>query len=505
MLADFNQWSSAEPYIGDLKVPYVGGLDQLRLGAYALYEQIYWTIPDVLEITQRGSDDNPIYIPSAKQIIETLHRYLASGLRIVPDPTMGSQAEQAAATILLTSLLRRERYYSKFSSAKRFGIMQGDWLFQILADDTRPEGSRISIIAMDPASYFPIHNPDNVDEIIGCHLAAIEVVDGEEVIRRITYRKTTEKGGPSPITVEEALVDPEASGLPDVEDETILQQVRSATLLKSPIDQIPLYHIQNFDQPGTPWGSSEARGLERLMGGINQGVTDEDLTLALEGLGVYHCDGGAPVNEDGEEVPWDIGPARVVEHPKGSNFGRVQGVSSIAPFQEHLKYLHRQMDMTAAIPDVAKGIIDVSVAPSGISLLLQHGPLFARVYEKEQVVTDVQLNMMYDLRRWFQAYEPNTGALENIIWIPTYGDKLPVNRNERFKEIMEMLGTTPPLVTTGWARSELTKMGYEFPDEAQFAQQIITEATAAAQIAVDVTGSRIDSALGDSGGNTGLE
>lgn len=502
MLEDFHQWSNAEPYIGSLRPSYVSGIDGLRLGAYNLYEQIYWTIPDVFEITQRGTEDNPIYIPSAKGIVETLHRYLASGYRVIEDPSVGSDTEKRDAAILLQSLFRRERYYSGFSSAKRYGIMQGDWLFHITADNTKPEGSRISIISMDPASYFPIENPDNVDETIGAHLASVVTEDGETYIHRVTYRKTTMRGGPSPMTVEEALYDPDSSGLPGIEEGNPFRVIRPPTLLPNPIDQIPIYHIQNFDQPGSEWGSSECRGIERLMAAINQGVTDEELALALEGLGVYHCDGGAPVNEDGEEVPWDIGPARVVEHAKGTVFGRVQGVTTIAPMQEHIKYLHNQLDESKGISAIAKGKVDVAVAESGIALMLELGPLLAAVVEKEQVITDVKLNMLWDLRRWFQAFEPNTGGLENIVWVPMYGDKLPPNRKQKFDEIMSLLGVTPPVVTRAWGREELRKIGYEFPPEAEFAQAILLESQQTAQIETDVIGARMDQAMnGITGGN----
>lgn len=497
MLADFNQWSSAEPFIGAFKPTYVSGIDGLRLGAYSLYEQIYWTVPTVFEVFERGTDDNPIYIPSARGIVETIHRYLATGYRVISDPTMGSDTERATADLFLRQLFARERYYSKFSAAKRYGIMQGDWLFHITADDTKPDGARISIHPMDPASYFPIPNPDNVDDTIGAHLASITTEGEESVVHRITYHKTTGMGGPSPITVEEALYPIDGSGLPDIEEGKPIRIIRPPTLLPQPIDQIPIYHIQNFDQPGSEWGSSEARGIERLMAAINQGVTDEELSLALEGLGVYHCDGGAPVNEDGEEVPWDIGPARVVEHPKGSTFGRVDGIKDIAPFQDHIKYLHSILDQTSGIPDVAKGRVNVEAAQSGIALLLELGPLLARVSEKEQVITDVKMNMLYDLRRWMQAFEPTAGgsALENVIWVPTYGDKIPPNRKQQFDEIMTMLGIAPPIVTGAWARGELAKLGYEFPAEAQFAQEILAGVTAVAQVQADVLGMRTGAEL----------
>lgn len=490
MLDSFTQWSSAEPFMS-VSAGFVGGDDAVRIAAYSLYEQLYWNIPDSFRLVQRGSDDDPIYIPSGRQIVETLHRYLANELSIIPDPSMGTESEQAESMSALTALMRRERFQSKFSANKRFGIIRGDWLFRIEADPTRPEGSRISLSSIDPAQYYPIYNPENVDEIIGAALASIVMVDGKELVQKTTYMKTTGKGGPSPITVEEGFYKLDKSGLPGTEQGSPEQVTIPPTPLPSPIDQIPIYHVQNFDEPGTIWGSSEMRGLERLSAAINQAISDEELSLALEGLGVYWCDGGSPIDAvTGQAVPWDIGPARVIEVPTGKKFGRVSGITSVTPFQDHLKYLHSQMDKTVGISDVAQGVVDVQVAESGVALYLKLAPLLSRVAEKEQVVTDVSVNMLFDLRRWFTAYEGFN--FESVIWLPTYGDKIPSNRQQKFKEIMDLVGVDPPLVSSQWARLELAKLGYEFPPDAELLNQIITERTAIEQVAVDVTGARMD-------------
>lgn len=499
MLQVFNQWSNAEPYL-TYKPGHVGGLDALRVGAYNLYEQIYWTIPEAFKLTQRGSDDNPIYIPSAKQIVETLHRYLAPGFNVVVDPSMGTTSEQEEAMRLWNDLARRERFHSRFSSNKRYGIIRGDWMWRIMADPDRPQGSRLSVLPVDPASYFPVTSPDDVDTIIGVDLAWMEEVEGKELIRKVMYRKTTGTGGPSPITVSEALFEPDRSGLPGKDEGSPVEETQAETPLPSPIDQIPIYHIQHFDEPGAPYGSSEIRGMERIAGAINQSVSDEDLALAMEGLGVYWSDGGPPVDEEtGEEVPWDLGPARVVEVATGKQFGRVQGIQSVTPMLDHRKYLHDQMDATAAISAIAKGKVDVQVAESGIALLLEMGPLLAHAGEKEQIITDVSVNFLFDLRKWFAAYEGVGTALDNIIWVPRYGDKLPPNRKQKFDEIMALLGIDPPVVSRKWARGELKKLGYEFPEEAQILAEIIAEQTAFKQLEADVLGARADADAEDEG------
>lgn len=66
---------------------------------------------------------------------------------------------------------------------------------------------------------------------------------------------------------------------------------------------------------------------------------------------------------------------------------------------------------------------------------------------------------------------------------------------------MTLLGITPPVVTRAWGREELRKIGYDFPPEAEFAQQIVDESTTNAQIEVDVTGSRIDRTLQEQNGS----
>ncbi len=491
----FTQWSTAEPMVNKGSPAWVSEEDRLRIASYSLYEQIYSNIPEAYSLAIRGDDDAPIYIPAAKVIVETLNRYMANNLNIIADPELGDDTQRANAMVLLNTLLRRERFASRFTSAKRFGIIRGDWLFHIYADANKPAGSRISIFPVDPASYFPIYNEENIDEIVGVHIAEQITLPGDDktYISRLTYRKTAEEGGPSPISVEEAIYEADDWGGPGMGDGTPKQVVRAPETLDPEITQIPIYHIQNFQRPGSLWGTSEISGYERILTGINQSISDEDLALALEALGVYVTDGGAPVDkESGEPVAWNIGPGRVIELADGKRFDRVSGISSVTPYQDHLKYLHQRLDLASGTPSIAQGRVDVGVAESGIALMLELAPILSRAEEKELVITDVLTNMLYDLKAWFRAYEQTD--IGEAVWIPTYGDKIPVNRTKRFEELMTLFQSG--LVSASWTRSELGKIGFTFPDDATLLNAILEERQAVAQVEMDLYGARADAELG---------
>lgn len=491
----FDQWTTTKPFLGALP-SWVGEDGALRIAAYQLYEEIYWGVPESFKVIQRGSDTKPIYIPSGKQIVETLHRYIANKLNVIADPNVGTESEQIASLVPLNALFRRERFYSLFSANKRYGLIRGDWCFQLYADPAKEAGSRISIYAVDPGSVFKVPHPENPDITIAIHIAEqVLGEDGKPYIYRGTYRKTTEAGGPSPITFEEAIYKVDEWGGPGMKDGAPQNVIRAPELLPDPILSIPIYHIPSGPaDPNAEWGSSEMRGIERLMAGINQGISDEDLTLAMDGLGMYSTDAGSPIDDEGQPVPWNLGPAKVIEVPGGKKFERISGVTSVAPYQDHLKYLHDQLDASASIPGVAKGRVTVDVAESGIALQLELAPILAVGEERDLIITDVLTQMLFDLKWWFVAYEGiNTGE---ALWIPTYGDKIPVNRKQRFDELMAMLGSTSPLVSAQYVRAELAKIGYVFPDDTTMMSQILEEKQMVGAIEADAMGARLDSELG---------
>ena len=154
---------------------------------------------------------------------------------------------------------------------------------------------------------------------------------------------------------------------------------------------------------------------------------------------------------------------------------------------------------------MTRGRLDTSVAESGIALALRMNPLFSRILENELVVTDVHDNMFFDLRRWFQAYEPELlgDGIEEIRWNIRYGDRLPINRAERFSQIVALLGTTPPVISTAEARRQLEKLGWEFSlDEAAMMAEVLSEQGKIAQEQADAVSGRINQDIGALGGGS---
>jgi hypothetical protein len=501
MATVLTQWSSSVPFAGT-PVSWAPAEDIERLNSYTVYESIYWNVPDAFKVVQRGSDSKPIYIPAAKQIIETIHRYLAPRMSIICDPLLGTPEQRTAAMLWWTVFARRERFFSKFNSNKRYGLIRGDWLFHLTGDEEREEGSRISFETIDPAEYFPIYNEDDQITIIGCHLIAVmEDENGDQVMYRQTYRKVTGLGGPSQITVEEALYELDEWGQPgsDNENPTPITVIRPPTALPDAITAIPVYQIPNIEEPGSIWGSSELRGIERLLTAINQSISDEELELVLNGLGVYVTDAGSPIDEDtGEPIPWNLGPAKVVELPEGKKFTRVDATKSVTPHQEHLKYLHSQLDASTGNNDVAGGRADVATAESGIALLIKLAPLFAICEEKELIITDVMTQMLWDLRAFASAYEGVN--LDAIAFIPKYGDRLPLNADKRFEQLMLLFEAS--VISMGYLLKELAKLGWVFEGDAlAMIAEIVAEkaALSAGGVSGDPIGDRQQQELDDAG------
>lgn len=483
----------------------VDPLDQQRITSYQVYEQIYWNVPKTFKLVYRGQEDKPIYVPSGRTIIEATNRYIAPdfGFTVTPraDVTQTINAEVVAqAQELLADLFTRERFFSKFAGNKRYGLIRGDWLWHIVADPTKPEGTRISIYPLDPGSYFPIWDDDDLDRILGCHIVDMFVdSDDETYIKRLTYRKSIDANGVpvagGPITVEEAVF-----ALDDWEGPTAKPKriIRPLTALPG-ITSLPVYHIKNFEEPANPFGSSELRGVERLIGAVNQSISDEELALSLEGLGLYGTDAPRPVNDDGAETDWVLGPGRVVEYPLGHKFERINGISSVAPYQDHVGYLEKRLFQALGVSDAAMGIVDVSVAQSGISLQLQFQPMVAKTNEKDQDILAVHAQMFYDLvNMWLPTYE--NLSFDGLRVMPRIGGKIPVDRVAKFTELNDMKDRG--VISGAYYRMEASRLGYVFPENID--QQIADEAaaTAAATASTDPFVARANAELASSDGST---
>lgn len=452
-------YSTAVPLLGTPPT-WMTPIDAQRILSYQLYEQIYWNVPDTFKLQMRGSDAHPIYIPTARTIIDTTNRYVGKDFAFAIESDVGSESEQAVLRNALTLLFRRERFWSKFAANKRFGLIRGDWCFHVLANPAKPAGTRIKIEALDPAAYFPQFHPEDPDRIIAVHIVEQVVENDVTYIKRQTYQRGQDPlandGSDTSIWNSIGLFDPKAW-----EDITLNPKIKVTELAQLPaqITAIPVYHIRNIETPGDPFGSSEIRGFERIITAINQAISDEELALALDGLGMYATDGGPPKDETGAITDWILGPGAVVEHANGSKFARVAGVGSVTPVMDHLAYLGNALKEGSGTPDAAIGKVDVKVAESGVSLVLQMGPMLAKVGERDQEITDTMRQMLFDLNSWLAAYE---FVITPAVAVPVYGDVIPQNVEKMVAEILAMV--TAQLVDTEWARQEIARLrGYVFP------------------------------------------
>lgn len=488
----YTPYSTARPLMPALDT-WVSEYDAMRIASYMLYERIYWNVPETFELSRRGSSSLPIYVPNGRVICDAANRYTAAGFGYAADPAFGSESEQATAAAAFKFLFDRERFLSKFHSNKLFGIIRGDWAFHVVADPNRPEGKRISIYNVDPASLFLIPHPDDVERIMGVHLIETVEQDDKTYIKRQTYSK-----GPDPY-------DPDAddgriySGLSVVEMEgwdtpnaVRLEEIVPHEALPDLITAIPVYQIRNQEEPNNPWGSSELRGMERIISAVNQAISDEELALALEGLGLYATNSGPPTDEDGEESDWILGPGRVVEVEGNKDevfFDRVDGVGSVKPYIDHLKFLTDSIREGSATPVIATGQVDVKVAESGVALALQMSPILSKCDLKDISIRDTSVQMFYDLKFWLQEYEGiNTGE---ALVAPVFGPKLPVNVEKEVERVVKIVEAG--LASPDWGRVELAKYGYQFA--ADEGDKVIA-AQAATAAAADPFAARVDEEMG---------
>lgn len=455
-----------DPYSGvsamSASVPdWMGAEDARRINAYQVYEQIYWSVPDTFKLVQRGTDAQPIYVPNARVIVDTTNRYVGNGFSFIMDPDVSTPDDQGAFKSALLALFQRERFYSKFNMNKRMGLIRGDWCFHVTANPAKAAGARIRLDTLDPGAYFPVSHPDDPDHIIAVHIVE-QIIDGDDTfIKRQTYQRGADpvNNDGSDTTIYNSIslyANEEGWESLEARPEQVLKPIEA---LPPQITAIPVYHFKNIESPGDAFGSSELRGLERIMAAVNQGISDEELALALEGLGMYATDAGPPTDDDGNPTNWRLGPGRVVEIKAGSTFNRVDGIGSVTPYMDHLGFLTNALKEASATPDVAIGKVDVAVAESGVSLALQMGPLLSKSEEREVGIGETSGQMLFDLRSFFAAYE---GLNSSAYAVPVFGAKLPIDRSARIKEILEI--TAAGVSSTEWAREELGKYDYVFPE-----------------------------------------
>lgn len=476
-------YSTVAPFIRGMPA-WVPEADQQRIAAYQAYEEMYRNVDQAFKLLQRGADANPIYVPNPKTVVNTTAHYMLKGLTVgFSDPNTNPETVSA-----LEAFLTRERFYAKFHTAKWSGVVRGDWIMHITADPEKPEGSKLSVNSVDPAAYFPVSDDDDLDRITKVHLVEQFVnSEGETQVKKLTYWYEGE-GGVRQVWREEAIYELDEWAEPSSDPVEVLFP---AAALPPEITAIPVYHFRNQAWQGEPFGFSELSGFERMFGAVNQAISDEELALALQGLGVYATDAPPPTNAEGEEVDWVLTPAGVIEHPEGKQFYRVKGVDSVSPSLDHVRYLEEKIFEASGTTDVARGTIDVTTAESGIALAIKFMPTLAKIELRDLEGTSVLNQMWYDWKAWYKAYEGPDFRESQIL--AKLGDKLPVNRKAIVEELTKMLDHK--VISREYYRQQMTQLfGYTFPEDMQ--EQVVAE-DAKLMEALDMMGARIDSELAE--------
>ncbi|WMI33109.1 portal protein [Microbacterium phage RikSengupta] len=477
-------YATAMPYVVSVSATgWADDYDRQRMQSYDLYDDMFFNDPSQFRLMLRGSNEKPILVPTAKKIINSLGRYVGKGwgytcTASVADEASGTEAstpeQLATAMMAFGSLFARERLLSTFRAGVPEWLRRGDWLWYVSADPLKKAGSRISVRPIDPRRYFPI-NGDTTDltRVTGQQIIEETVLaDGKTVALLVqTWLKASDPAHPNYGAVEPEEGFPithqvQAYDLADYLDplkRKPLAHVENVPQAIIPgITQLPIYHIKNNETTDDPFGRSELSGLESLISGINQSISDEDLSLALMGLGMYWTDSGAPVDETtGQQAAWKLGPNRVIEVDEDSTFNKVVGIDSVDPFQDHVDFLGNEAASTVGLSDVSIGTADNINAESGIALAIKFSPTLDTVRGKNDAINSVLTQMLHDLKQWFDIFEGwDCGSVE-VASVTEDGDLLPFDREARWKELME--GVAAGIFTKAYAVGVLEQdFGYVF-------------------------------------------
>lgn len=452
----FTPYSTVKPLFTVLDdISWIPESEQDRIQSYQIYDEIYWNHPEVFKVIMMGTNDTPVYLPSGKTVVNETAHYLLKGLNISPLDDKNKDLTDA-----LDSFLKREKFYSMFAVAKMSGVTRGDWVLHMTADPEQPEGRRISVNSIDPSSYFPVYDDDDVEKLIAVRLVdQILMDDGSTQIKMLQY--SYEYFG-SPIqrrVIREELVLKVDGWWKGKAERVVIKKLLKPEPLPDVITRIPVYHFKNGAWQGDPFGSSELRGHEYLISGVNQTASDEQLALNLEGLGVYATDAPIPTGAEGDEEDWVIAPGEVLHIPQGSEFKRVTGIKSIEPFLGHIEML--QKNLFEGSSTFRSSAIDVQLAESGIALAIKFMPTAAKLEQRDTDGLDMLSHFWFEWCIWHDLYEGS--SFSGIELAITLGSKLPVNRIEVFNELNQMIDRK--IITRDYYRQQIAiRLGYEFPD-----------------------------------------
>jgi hypothetical protein len=473
--------------------------DLQRVQAYWTYDDIYNNVAEAFEALLR-SDEDPKgrrYVPYGRAILEGTNRYLGRDLTVTYEVPVDSPADEVAQADLanwVKALFDREGFVVRFAETKRTMLRRGDAFLQISADTSKPEGSRLRITALDGAQYFPIFMGTDRERVAGVYIITLLTSPDKQTVvaQREWYQRilTPEDVAAVPGSVLGGIYykidffeqdkwddrfplsknDLSPTGPPNWINWGAYYTggdgnpgAFAGFMLPATVTAIPVYHFKNTDTG--PFGFSLLQGLESVLAGITQGVSDEDMAIALAGIGVYATDSGTPRNAKGEEVDWIIAPGSVLELETGRNFKRVEGVSSVQPIQDHVETLKDVALESSGTPDIAVGKVDVNVAESGVALAIKMAPVIAANKEREDGMAAVLTQFLFDLLNgWAPAYEGRQPIEGTFTVNVTFGDPMPVDRAAVIAEIVELIAAK--IIDTQYAQQYLAdKLGFNFPTD----------------------------------------
>jgi hypothetical protein len=457
--------------------------DQKRVGAYDLYEDLYLNAAITLQIVLRGEDQSPMLMPSSRKIVETTSRFLAVNPQFLVQ-NQGDFTVQSNLNLYWTDFWAREAIASKFINNKRWGLVRGDAYFYVHAKPQKVSGRRICVEELDPRTVFEIEDPTDQTEVIGVYIVD-QVQDLREpdkptktVARRRAFRQILDDtGAPQAVSSELRFFeigkwDDRSVGAlakqEEVKDAAFADLVEEEFLLEDPITALPVYKWRTRPMQNTTWGTSILAGMETLIYGINQSLSDEDATLVFQGLGMYVTNAPPPFAADGVTVgDWNIGPKQIIEIGTDQMFQRVTGVTDVTAMQSHMGFMDEKgISEGAGVPEVAIGRVDVNIAESGIALQLSLMPLIASNAEIELEILTTMDQMMFDITTmWLPAYEDeifgDVDAMSQMSVVTVFDDPMPKNRDAQIQEVV--LLDTSNLILKSMSIAKLRDLGWVYP------------------------------------------
>lgn len=473
--------------------------DQQRVQAYWTYDDIVNNVAEAFANLLRSDTDikGRRYVPYGRAILEGTNRYLGRDLTVSYELPLDSPADPVAQSDLanwVKALFDREQFVVKFAEAKREMLRRGDSFLQLSADTSKPEGSRIRITRLDGSQYFPIFMGTDKERIAGIYIITLLTSPDQQTIvaQREWYQRilTPEDVAAVPGSVLGGIYykidffehDKWDDRFPLAKNDLTPAQppawipwgpyytggqgqpgAFAGFALPTSITAIPVYHFRNTNSG--PFGFSLLQGLETVLAGITQGITDEDMAIALAGIGVYWTDSGTPRDANGKEVDWILAPGSVLEVDDGKKFGRVEGVSSVTPIQDHVELLKDSALEASGTPDVAVGKVDVQVAESGVALAIKMAPVITANKEREDGMAAVLTQFLFDLLNgWAPGYEGRQ-PIDGVFTVNvTFGDPMPVDRAAVIAEIVALI--TAKIIDVQFAQQYLAdKLGFNFPTD----------------------------------------